>query len=208
MNKSPFYLNCLRWFLLVIGGINAAINTSLTANAAASEHSLGSAQIGIGIFMALLLTVWEAVIGHVASSFASLKDLLDWIADAWLRGALSRIWLCIMLFAGLVISVRVYQIDTVTTFTELGKTLPVDWAATFSFLMVFACEVCMVVSSWVERQRKKALRSALEADTGIDADIAYHQAKRRRAMQMARQLGAQTGMNQAQSRYAKNSEGR
>lgn len=209
MNKSPVYLFLLQWFLLLVGGAAAAVNTSLTAEAAKSSHEMGTVGIvGLGIIAALVLTAIEAVFAHVISSFESSKDLMNTLVEQWEKGLAARVWLCTLIPVLLLILAKVYEIDTITTYSQLiASGMPTDWAMAFSGMFVFAFEVCLVTSRFVDRQRKKALRLALEKSTLLDADIKYHRARYKAKLKTAEELGARNGYNEASERYAKAVDG-
>jgi hypothetical protein len=210
MNKSPLYLLLLRFFLLFIGGLSALVNTSLTASAAHADHYLGNnVWIGLGMILALILTGVEAVFGHVLSSFVAARDLIDQVVSTWLSGRGARIWLMLIGPLMLAALAQVYRIDTSTTYWALSQAgLPPDWAITFSLILVFSFEVCLITARWVERQRKVALRQSLEESTNVDPDIEYHKARRKAKIKTALELGARNGYNEASERYAKTVEGR
>lgn len=210
MNKSPIYLKFLCWFLLLVGGASAAINTSLTADAFKSSHSIGGVQtIGLGLFLALVFTAIEAVAGHVVSAFDSWKDLGHFIGDQWRKGAIAQVWLVFIIAMALMVLGHVYHIDTVTTFDVLEKAgVPDDWAASLSVMLVFCFELCLITSRWVDRQHKQALRQSLEKRQSVDADIEYHRSRRHASLRTAKELGARNGYNEAAERYAKSLEGK
>jgi hypothetical protein len=210
MNKSPLYLKLLKWFLLFIGGLSAVVNTSLTASAASSDHYLGiGVFVGLGTVLALVLTAIEAVFGHILSSFVAAQDLVSSGTSTWASGRGARVWLAIISPLAVVALAQVYRIDTSTTYFALSQGgLPTDWALTFSLILVFSFEVCLIAARWVDRQRKIALRDALEHSTAIDADIEYHKARRNAKMKTAIELGSRNGYNEASERYAKTVEGR
>ena len=209
MNKSPLYLRLLKWFLLGIGRLSAFINTSLTSSAVAADHSIGGLTVGIGLALALVLTAVEAVFGHILSSFASIEDLTQDLRSQWSRELLGRLWLVFAVPVALIALAQVYSIDTSTTYLALvSEGIPDEWAITFSVILVFSFEVCLIASRWVGRQYKRALREYLEKTQSVDADIEYHRSRRSARLRTARDLGARNGYNEASERYAKTIEGR